>query len=170
MHRIDAPKPISIDHAAPVAAKRIELSAEFRIPAERLFEIVARHEAWPEWFPLLRSIEVDHSASASPGTTGVGTRRLCRLRLIGELDERIVAWDPPRTYRYSVNSPRSPFARHTAELRVVPMDADRATLIWTAWFEHRRWMGVPVAAWCSRAALAVLMRAALRRLRALHNL
>jgi hypothetical protein len=170
MHRIDSTKPISIDHGAPDAAKRIELSAEFRVPAERLFKIIAWHEAWPEWFPLLRSIEVDHSASASPSATGVGTRRLCRLRLIGELDERIVAWDPPRTYRYSVNSPRSPFARHTAELRVVPMDADRATLIWTAWFEHRRWMGVPVAAWCSRAALAVLMRAALRRLRALHNL
>lgn len=169
MHRIDAPKPISIDHAAPDAPKRIEVSADFGIPAERLFDIVARHEDWPDWFPLLQSIKVDHSASANPGATGVGTRRLCRLRLIGELDERIVAWDPPRTYRYSVNSPRTPFTRHTAELRVVPVGADRAALVWTAWFEHRRWMGVPAAAWCSRAALAVLMRTALRRLRTLHS-
>jgi uncharacterized protein YndB with AHSA1/START domain len=55
---------------------------------QAVFAILADHEHWPDWFPLLKKEEV-----LGPRREGVGTRRMATFPG-GKLEELFIAWEP----------------------------------------------------------------------------
>lgn len=62
-------------------------SATTTASPEAVFAILADHERWPEWFPLIKKTVV-----VGPTREGVGIRRVTTLPG-GELTELFIAWD-----------------------------------------------------------------------------
>ena len=73
-------------------------SATTTAPPEAVFAILADHERWTEWFPLLKKEEV-----LGPRREGVGTRRLATLPG-GKVEEIIIAWDPGQRFAFAVTA------------------------------------------------------------------
>jgi len=63
-------------------------SATTTASPEAVFAILADHERWPEWFPVITKTEV-----LGPRREGVGMRRVTTIPG-GKIEELIVAWDP----------------------------------------------------------------------------
>lgn len=76
--------------------------AHFKASPNAVFSKISHHAKLYEWVPMLdHDIKVDHSQAENPGTSGVGTRRICVFD--GDtLVERIMAWRPNQGYAYSV--------------------------------------------------------------------
>ena len=73
-------------------------SANTTASPEAVFAILADHERWPEWFPVLKKEEV-----LGPRREGVGTRRLATIPG-GKVEEIIIAWDPGRRFAFTVTA------------------------------------------------------------------
>ena len=73
-------------------------SATTTASPEAVFAILADHEHWTEWFPLLTKEEV-----LGPRREGVGTRRLATLPG-GKVEEIIIAWDPGQRFAFAVTA------------------------------------------------------------------
>ena len=70
-------------------------SATTTASPEAVFAILADHERWPEWFPVVKKEEV-----LGPRREGVGTRRLATV-LGGKIEELIIAWDPGQRFAFT---------------------------------------------------------------------
>ena len=70
-------------------------SATTTASPEAVFAILADHERWPEWFPVLKKEEV-----LGPRREGVGTRRLATIPG-GKVEELIIAWDPGQRFAFT---------------------------------------------------------------------
>jgi uncharacterized protein YndB with AHSA1/START domain len=73
-------------------------SATTTASPEAVFAILADHEHWPEWFPVLKKEEV-----LGPRREGVGTRRLATIPG-GKVQEIIIAWDPGQRFAFAVTA------------------------------------------------------------------
>jgi carbon monoxide dehydrogenase subunit G len=60
-----------------------------------VFAILADHERWPEWFPVIKKTVV-----LGPAREGVGMRRLTTLPG-GKVEELIIAWDPGERWAFT---------------------------------------------------------------------
>ena len=81
-----------LDQAGPVSFSG---SATTTASPEAVFAILADHERWPEWFPVLKKEEV-----LGPRREGVGTRRLATIPG-GKIEELIIAWDPGQRFAFT---------------------------------------------------------------------
>jgi uncharacterized protein YndB with AHSA1/START domain len=77
-------------------------SATTTASPEAVFAVLADHERWPEWFPLLKKTVV-----IGPIREGVGIRRVTTLPG-AKLDELFIAWDPGERLAFTMTavSPR----------------------------------------------------------------
>jgi uncharacterized protein YndB with AHSA1/START domain len=73
-------------------------SATTTASPEAVFAILADHEHWPEWFPVLTKEEV-----VGPRPEGIGTRRLATIPG-GKVEEVIIAWDPGQRFAFAVTA------------------------------------------------------------------
>ena len=62
---------------------------------EAVFAILADHERWPEWFPVIKKTVV-----LGPAREGVGMRRLTTIPG-GKIEELIIAWDPGERWAFT---------------------------------------------------------------------
>jgi uncharacterized protein YndB with AHSA1/START domain len=62
---------------------------------EAVFAILADHERWPEWFPVIKKTVV-----LGPTREGVGIRRVTTLPG-GKLEELFIAWDPGKRLAFT---------------------------------------------------------------------
>jgi hypothetical protein len=93
-----------IDHAP----LRVEARAESTAAPDKVFAVLADHARWPEWFPMVRKVEVIGPAE------GVGARR--RVVVPGmTFDEEFIAWDPGARWTFSVYDARPRFTRSLVE-------------------------------------------------------
>lgn len=70
-------------------------SAATTASPEAVFAILADHERWPEWFPVIKKTVVLGGARE-----GVGMRRVTTLPG-GELKELFIAWDPGKRLAFT---------------------------------------------------------------------
>jgi carbon monoxide dehydrogenase subunit G len=70
-------------------------SATTAASPDAVFAILADHEHWPEWFPVITKTEVIGSARK-----GVGMRRVTTIPA-GKIQERIIAWDPGERWAFT---------------------------------------------------------------------
>ena len=65
---------------------------------QAVFAILADHERWPDWFPLLKKEEV-----LGPRREGVGIRRVATFPG-GKVEEIIIAWDPGQRLAFTATA------------------------------------------------------------------
>jgi len=70
-------------------------SATTTASLEAVFAVLADHERWPEWFPLITKTVV-----VGPAREGVGMRRETSIPG-GHLDELFLAWDPGKRLAFT---------------------------------------------------------------------
>jgi uncharacterized protein YndB with AHSA1/START domain len=91
-----------------VAPLRIDASAESSASPAAVFAVLADHERWPEWFPLVRKVTVTGAAE------GVGARR--RVAIPGStVDEEFIAWEPGARFSFTGLAARPGFTRSLVE-------------------------------------------------------
>lgn len=93
-------------------------SATTTASPEAVFAILADHERWPEWFPVIKSTEVLGTLRE-----GVGTRRVTTIPG-GKVEERIIAWDPGQRWAFTATAV-SPGIMHALleDCRIEPTDS-----------------------------------------------
>ncbi len=99
------PRSIEWAESAPV---RIEARGESTASPQDVFEVLADHERWPDWFTGVRKVEVTGPA------TGVGARR--RVVIPGAtVDEEFIVWDPGERWAFTGLAARPRFTRSLVE-------------------------------------------------------
>ena len=73
-------------------------SATTTASPEAVFAILADHDRWPEWFPVLKKEEV-----LGPRREGVGTRRVATIPG-GKVEELIIVWDPGQRFAFTATA------------------------------------------------------------------
>ena len=110
-----------IDHA-PV---RITRTKRIPQPPGRVWEAIAAHERWPEWFPSVDRIE------ALDPSEGVGGRRRVHIGSL-TVEEEFLAWDPGARFAFVVTHSSKPGIRSMVEeVRLVPDGPDATTVTYT---------------------------------------
>jgi uncharacterized protein YndB with AHSA1/START domain len=90
------------------APVRISARAVSAAPPDAVFAVLADHEGWPEWFPMVRRVTVLGPA------VGVGARR--RVAIPGaSVDEEFIAWEPGRRWSFTGIASRPRFTRSLVE-------------------------------------------------------
>ena len=104
---------------APVCVTR---SVRIAAPVDRVWEVVADHESWPQWFGALTGVERIGSGE------GVGGARRVHLKGL-TVEEEFLAWEPGRRFAFTVVRATKPGIRSMVEdLRLEP-DGDDATTV-----------------------------------------
>lgn len=99
------PRPIDWIESAPI---KIEARGESTASPGAVFDVLADHERWPEWFPAVRKVEVTGPA------TGVGARR--RVVIQGAtVDEEFIVWEPGERWAFTGLAARPRFTRSLVE-------------------------------------------------------
>lgn len=116
------PKPLEWMHRAPVRAVR---TRTVQATPDQVFAVLADHEAWPEWFDQITSVDVLGPAE------GVGARRRVHIGSTS-VDEEFLAWEPGRRFSFTVTQASRPGIRSLNEdIRLVPVGDDSTTVAYT---------------------------------------
>ena len=100
MHRISISRPSPLNPDPPIAPQRTRC-ARLRAPKaspDAVFAVLADHERWPDWFPVITKTVV-----LGEQREGVGTRRLTNIPG-GSIEEVILAWDPGRRFAFTATA------------------------------------------------------------------
>ena len=68
-------------------------------PIEKVWEVVADHQGMTQWVPMIKHVEL--TIPGDQGDWGEGCERQCQFGP-DLLKEKIVHWDPPYGYAYSI--------------------------------------------------------------------
>ena len=90
-----APKDLDWIERAPFS---LSGSATTTASPAAVFAVLADHERWPEWFPLLKKTVV-----IGPAREGVGMRRVSTFPGT-KLDELFIAWDPGKRLAFTMTA------------------------------------------------------------------
>jgi hypothetical protein len=91
-----------------IAPVRIEAKNESSASPADVFAVLADHEHWPEWFPLVRKVTVLGAAA------GVGARR--RVAIPGTtVDEKFIIWEPGVRWSFTGVAARPKFTKSLVE-------------------------------------------------------
>lgn len=116
------PRDISWIAQAPIS---IEGRTTTTASPQQVFDVLADHERWPEWFPNVRSVEVTGPAE------GVGARR--RVRVPGAVvEEEFIVWDPAERWSFTGTAAKPGFVRSLVEdCRLEPTATGGTTISYT---------------------------------------
>jgi uncharacterized protein YndB with AHSA1/START domain len=129
------------------------VEAELRTPPAAVFTALVDPSGWPHWFPGVR-----RATYTTPPPHGVGTIREADVGGTG-WTERIVAWDAPRLWAWTVLQATVPFASAQVESFALEPTATGTRVRWTLALEPRLLarLGDPLAA---RTMRRLFLRAA----------
>ena len=122
-------------------------STRIAAPPERVWSILAEHEAMPEWLPVR---EVVRRRPGGPDPNGLGAVRVVRGGGLA-VEERITGFEPPRRLEYRVTA-GAPVRGHRGEVRLEP-DGDGTRVEWRVEFSPL----VPGTGWLLRRAVERLV-------------
>ncbi len=111
---------------APVA---IEAKGTSTASPKAVFEVLADHERWTEWFPAVRSVTVLGPAE------GVGARR--RVAIPGmTVDEEFIAWEPGERWTFTGVAAKPHFTRSLIEdCRLSPTEVGGTAISYTMYLD-----------------------------------
>jgi len=105
-----------IEHA-PMRARGEAVSTA---PPSAVFEVLADHEGFAEWFPGVKAVEVLGPRS------GVGARRRVRIPLLA-VEEEFIVWEPGARWAFTGTATSRRFTRSLVEDCVLRGRADGGT-------------------------------------------
>ena len=101
-------------------------------PPEVVFDVLADHERWPEWFGAVKRVEVTGERA------GVGASRRVHIPG-GTFEEVFIAWDRGERWSFTVTAARPPILRALVEdCRLTP-DGTGTRIDYRMCFEPTRW-------------------------------
>ncbi len=108
---------------------KVSMSTELGVPADRVWELIGRFNALPDWLPGVERSEIEGD--------GKGSVRTLHLAGGGTVTERLEALDDAgKTYSYSIVTSPLPVANHTATLRLrETADGSGCTVEWQSDFQ-----------------------------------
>ena len=104
---------------APVCVTR---SVRIPVPVERVWDTIADHESWPQWFGALAGVERIGTGE------GVGGARRVHLKGL-TVEEEFLAWEPGRRFAFTVVRATRPGIRSMVEDVRLDPDGDDATTV-----------------------------------------
>lgn len=107
---------------------------------ENAFALVSNHEGMAEFTYSISKVNFDDSQAKSP--CGEGTKRFCRTPVKFIIEEKIVCWQPPRMYGYSVQNCTLILPNHLGLVQIEPVTDNTCVLIWRTYFDGRKVGGV----------------------------
>ena len=119
-----------ITNAPILVEQRIEIDA----PPSAVWAHIANHEAWPEWFTELDSVECVGDGE------GVGSGRTVKIKVL-TLTEEFTAWEPDRHFAFAVIKSPIPFLAKMAEEVVLEPNGDGTTVTYRQGLEGRKYLG-----------------------------
>lgn len=119
------------------ATNRCEARIEVAATPERIWEVLADHESWPEWFTAIDTVEVTGAAS------GIGAER--RVTLPGMvIDEEFVAWEPGRRFAFTVVGMSKPvFDTLNERVTIEDLGNGRCEVTYIQAFKPKAWFALP---------------------------
>jgi uncharacterized protein YndB with AHSA1/START domain len=105
------------------APVRVEAHAESAASPDKVFAVLADHERWPEWFPMVRKV------TALGPSEGVGARRRVVVVPGMTFDEEFIVWEPGARWTFTVYDARPRFTRSLVEDCILTPLADGGTAI-----------------------------------------
>lgn len=117
-------------HPAPL---RIDASFRLKAPPEKVFAMLGDLEGITRFFPLIHHAAVRHAN----GCVGAGSERVCSIRGMGKVNERIVWWNAPIGYAYRAQGPLVPLREHLGVIQIAPGAQGGSELTWRQYFHTR---------------------------------
>ncbi|MEY4511545.1 MAG: Polyketide cyclase / dehydrase and lipid transport [Pseudomonadota bacterium] len=134
---------------------QINLSQDFAVPAERVYDALADQDGMSAWMGSKISVPVRGEGGL------VGTVRRIHAGPVS-FDERIVEAQRPSLIAYTICSPMPLLVKHRGELRIAPIDARRSRVTW----QVELVMKSAIVGAAIRGVLTLALGAALKRLAA----
>lgn len=111
----------------------VAVSRVMKANADSVFTVLADHVRWPEWFDGLNDVQV----TGAPA--GVGATRRVRVKGLGSLDEQFIAWEPGRSFGFTVVAMDRPVLKSLTELVTLEPEDDSVRVTYAQGFDPRRW-------------------------------
>lgn len=118
------------NHPAPL---RIAERYTVHATRERIFSLLGDLQSITRFFPMIHHAEVRHEE----GCAGEGSIRVCSVRGMGKIRERIVWWSEPAGYAYTAAGELVPIRDHLGVIRIFENDEGSATIEWRQYFNTR---------------------------------
>ena len=116
----------------------IDVVREMAAPVQAVWDRVSDHAATHTWVLLARVRLLEQGTPPPNGVGGIRQVSFPSKRLWSTIDERIVAFDPPRTFAYEIIRGMPGLRGHRGTLTVDAIDATRSRLTWHIDFEFSR--------------------------------
>jgi hypothetical protein len=142
----------------------VDAAGEIDAPAEAVWDRIAAHERTHTWVLLAR---VRILTPGVPPPNGLGTVREVAFpgrRLWTTIQERIVAWDPPRSFSYTIIKGMPGIRDHLGTLSVEPLGEARSRLTWHIDFAFVGWHPMGWIAGRFTKAFGLVLEAAIAEL------
>jgi carbon monoxide dehydrogenase subunit G len=136
----------------------LRIDARYSIGAkpEQLFSVLGDLEGITKFFPMIHHATVAHATSCA----GEGSLRVCSVRGMGKVSERIVWWSEPNGYAYRANGSLVPLRDHLGIILISADDDGSALLEWRQYFDTR----YGPLGWMFPVMMRVLMGRAIRNI------
>lgn len=118
-------------HRAP-----LRIAARYRLAASprQVFSILGDLEGITRFFPMIHHAKVDHAA----GCPAAGSVRVCAIRGMGELTEKVLWWHEPGGYAYRADGPWVPLRDHMGVIQIASVgDGTKSLVDWRQYFDTR---------------------------------
>ncbi len=109
-----------------LASTRVITRVEVRATPEEVWEVLTDNERWPEWLPAAKTCR-----TTSDVAEGVGATRWMHRDLF-KVNERFVAWDPPRRWVFTIVDANMPgFVSVVQQAVIERVDDETSVLTYT---------------------------------------
>ncbi|MEW7292405.1 SRPBCC family protein [Aquimarina sp. 2304DJ70-9] len=122
------------------APEQIQVSRLVEASIDNVWKVVADHQGMTQWMPMIKHVHL--VKPDAKGTWGEGCERHCQF---GNdlLQEKIVHWDPPYGYAYSIADMHI-VKNHVGHIELMEK-MDGTLITWTQYFEPqgnfvKKWM------------------------------
>ena len=155
------PRPPEWTDTAPV---KVAAARELWATPDEVFEALADHESWPDWFDGVTRVErLGHQHG------GVGSRRRVIIGGRGRVDEEFNVWEPGTAWGFTGTDMSPPLLRSLNErVTIQPIGPDRVRVTYLMAIDPRPVVGLVVKVATKRIAknLAAALESLGRRLEA----
>lgn len=139
------------------APRQIKVTRMVHAPIESVWKVVADHQGMTQWMPMIKRVNL--IKPDKEGTWGEGCERHCQFGT-DLLQEKIVHWDPPYGYAYSIADMHI-VKNHLGHIELTEK-LDGTLVSWTQYFEPQ---GNPIKKWMAKnIMLPQVMKKALKNL------
>ncbi|HFD32233.1 MAG TPA: SRPBCC family protein [Gammaproteobacteria bacterium] len=141
------------------SAPRIDMKYEFTSSPEKVFSIIGHLEGITRYFPMIY-----HATVNSPDNNdGEGSVRVCRIRGMGAVSEKIVWWSNPDGFAYKASGTFVPLKNHLGVIMLTRTAQGGTTLEWKQYFQTR----FGPLGWMFPFMMKILMGKAIKNIRAI---